>query len=84
MQENRNKLHEDIEERKKKVFDKESKMEKQIAEKRKIESDYLKNQIKTRKEIEAERKRERTMQARETAAKILRDARKEEKQRIEL
>lgn len=84
MSENRNKVVEDIEERKKKVAEKESKMEKQIAQKRKLETDYLKEQIKGRHEIEAERRRERTMQARETAAKILRDARKEERLRIEM
>lgn len=79
MSENRNKVMDDIEERKKKVADKESKMEKQITEKRKLETDYLKGQIKDRQEIEAERRRERNMQARETAAKILRDARAEER-----
>ena len=79
MNDKRMKNQESVEKRKKDLADKEAKKEKAIADLRKAERQHLDLTIKERKDLEEERRTERAQKARETANRILRDARKEEK-----
>ena len=83
MSENRQKNFESEEKKKKDLHDKEAKKEKVIANQRKEDNMRLNQKIRTRIEMETERREERARKARETATKILRDAREEERQRVE-
>ena len=83
MQEKRLKNQADREQWHKQLHDKELKKEKDIATQRKGQENELKARINERKAMEEERRQQRAQQARETATKILRDARLEAKQREE-
>ena len=83
MSENRNKVGEQMDKRKKDVLDHEAKAEQYLLKDRKEKKDYLTSKVKERKEGEDERQRQRRLQARETATKILREARREEELRVE-
>ena len=81
MAENRVKNVECLEKKKKDVLDTETKKEKAILELRKGENQALTQKVRQRQEEEAERQRQRRQQARETATKILKDARAEHDRR---
>ena len=84
MAENRMKNQEQLEKKKKDVMDLDAKKEKALADQRKHENAALNSKVRQREEEDAERKRQRRMQARETATKILKDARAEHELREEL
>lgn len=75
---------ESAEKKKKDLCDKETKKEQAIAEIRKKEAKYLQDQIMNRRELETERRNDRARKARETATRILKDAKLEEEKRVEL
>lgn len=84
MTENRMKNQEQLEKKKKDVMDVDAKKEKALADQRKHENAALNSKVRQREADDAERKRQRRMQARETATKILSDARAEHELREEL
>jgi len=72
-----------MDKRKKDVLDVEAKKAKSIHELRKGENIALSMLVKQRKDTEEERKRNRNMEARENATKILKNAKEEERARVE-
>ena len=83
MAENRNKNFECSDKRKKDVLDLETKKAKAIADLRKGESVHRNQQIATRFGADEERKRVRNSEARDNATRILRNAREEERMRVD-
>ena len=71
------------ERKKKELFDREMKKEKDIAEQRKQDYTELKDKVTERRNKEEERRKDRQRKERANTNRILREAREEEKQRVE-